>query len=190
VNLRHTGAAAHVARPSQTHLATAARVASGVHTSPSGPAFTVVLLVHVGAALVGMIALVASAVSARRVVHATGAGVSESVRTYFSVGVNWAGRVLYLVPIAGAGLIGLSHGRDAWGDDWVVIGLVLWLVAAVIAEIRVWPSERRVQAALAGSSADDAVPLAATEAAASLWRWSAVVFAVLVAGMVVMFARP
>ena len=72
------------------------------------------------------------------------------MRRYFRPGVNWAGRALYGVPVFGVALLGASAGAFEAGDGFVVVGMALWLLAAVMAEAVVWPDERRVQAALPG----------------------------------------
>jgi hypothetical protein len=188
-------------------------VQAATHASPSGAAFTVVLVLHVAAVLVCMVVLVASTVAAARLITARPGPLPASVRAYFSPGVNWAGRTLYLVPVLGSVLIGLSGGRDSFVDTWVLIGLGLWTAAAGVAEAALWPAERRVQRALsaagigagAGTGAgagvgtgagagvgDGAAPVLddARRACRVICASSATVFAVLVAAMVVMFARP
>ncbi len=64
---------------------------------------------------------------------------------YFRPGANWAGRTLYGVPVFGFALIRASGHAFGADDGFVVIGLVLWLSAAVLAEVLVWPGERRIQ---------------------------------------------
>ncbi len=61
------------------------------------------------------------------------------MRRYFRPGVNWAGRALYGVPVFGFALVAASDGAFDAGDAFVAVGLVLWLVAAVLAEVVVWP---------------------------------------------------
>jgi uncharacterized membrane protein len=53
-----------------------------------------------------------------------------------------------LVPIFGFALVGMSGGQWKIDDAWVSIGLVMWLVVAIVAEVMLWPSERRLQAAV------------------------------------------
>lgn len=158
------------------------------HASPSGAAFTVVLLLHVAAALVGMITLVAGAIAAWRVLAAGDGQVPAPARSYFSPGPNWAGRSLYLVPVLGFVLIGLSGGDDAVGDAWVLIGLGLWVAAAAMAEAVLWPAERRVQRALAAGTVP--LPAHARGACRVVCAAAALILCVLVTAMVVMFARP
>ncbi len=74
---------------------------------------------------------------------------SEAVRRYYRPGVNWAGRVLFLVPVFGVVLIGHEQGR------LVVLRRLdrrragaVGGVAAVAGELVLWPAERRLQAAV------------------------------------------
>jgi uncharacterized membrane protein len=106
-------------------------------------AYDVVLLAHVLAAAVGLGALVVAGANAW-VLHRSGPG-SEAVRRYYRPGVNWAGRVLFLVPVLGLSLMAMSHGDWSLSDGWITIGLALWAVVAVAAEMYLWPAERRLQ---------------------------------------------
>ena len=101
------------------------------------------LLAHVLTALVGLGAIVVSAGCALALAR-SGAD-SESLRRYYRPGVNWAGRVLFLVPVFGVALIAMSHGEWSFSDPWVGIGLVVWAVVAMVAELVLWPAERRLQ---------------------------------------------
>jgi hypothetical protein len=120
---------------------------------PSGPAYTVVLICHVAALLVGMVTVAAGAVVAGRLLAAGSGPVRTSVRSYFSPGANWAGRVLYLVPVFGALLIAMSGGAYRLGSAWVLWGIGLWVAGMALAEGVLWPAERRVRRALAGQRA-------------------------------------
>jgi hypothetical protein len=157
--------------------------------APTGPAFTVVLVCHVAAALMAVLATVAGGVAAARVLCAKEGEVAPSARSYFSPGVNWAGRTLYLVPVFGAALLAMSGGAYRLGDAWVGWGIGLWVAAAVLAEGFLWPAERRVQRSLAGS-AEGEVPDAARTACRRVCVSSAGVLALVVAAMVVMVAKP
>lgn len=130
---------------------------SGVLTSavalPSGPAYTVVLMCHVAAVLIGMVTMVAGAAFASWLLVAGDGPLPPSVRSYFSPGANWAGRVLYLVPVCGAALLAMSGGAYRAGSDWVLTGIGLWVVAIGLAEAVLWPAEQRVRRALAAAAA-------------------------------------
>lgn len=115
------------------------------------PAYDVVLLAHVLSALIGFGAVVVSGGYALALL-ASGTG-GEAVRRYYRPGVNWAGRVIFLVPVLGVVLIALSHGRWAYSDGWIGLGLVLWAFAALVGEMALWPAERRLQAVVSDPSA-------------------------------------
>jgi len=123
---------------------------SAVHSQPTGPAFDVVLLLHVGCVVVGLATVVTSgAVAARlRRVLEEMAPLPEVVRRYFEPGVNWAGRTIYGIPIFGVVLLALSGGSYGFKDAWVTSGLGIFAVVVLLAEGVLWPSERRLQASL------------------------------------------
>ena len=164
-----------------------------MHHQPDGPAFDVVLLLHVGCVVVTLVTLVAGIASATRLrtlLHAS-APFPDPVMRYFRPGVNWAGRSIYGVPLFGFGLLALSHGAYSLRDGWVAAGLVIFVGAVLVTEYALWPAERRLQVSL--------VPLqgGATRAGeavlrdARLMAWSATVaLLLLVAGSVVMVAQP
>jgi uncharacterized membrane protein len=112
---------------------------------PTGALYSTLLLLHVLSAVVGFGTVVATGVQAARARRGPSAPGADGVRRYFRPGVNWAGRALYGVPVFGFGLIAASDRVFRAGDGFVVVGLVLWLVAAVLAEVVVWPGERRIQ---------------------------------------------
>jgi uncharacterized membrane protein len=76
---------------------------------------------------------------------------SGAVRRYFRSGPNWAARGVYLVPVLGVVLVETSHGADRFAQLWVVASLLLWVLAAVLAQAVVWPGERRIQQLVVGS---------------------------------------
>jgi len=166
---------------SMTQLAVSVR-------APSGPAFTVVLVCHVAAVLVALVALVSGAIAAARLRHARG-DLPQSVRSYFAPGTNWAGRVLYLVPAFGAALLAMSGGAYRPDAPWVEWGMGLWVAATLLAEGVVWPAERRIRRALAVPG-EDGVPASARGPARTVCISSVAVVAILVAAMVVMVAKP
>jgi len=115
-------------------------------------AYDVVLLAHVLVAVVGLGAVVVAGAYAL-VLRRSGPG-PDSVRRYYRPGVNWAGRLLFLIPVLGVALMALSHGDWSFADGWITIGLALWTVVAVVAEMALWPAERRLQAAVAAPTAE------------------------------------
>jgi uncharacterized membrane protein len=162
---------------------------------PDGAAFDIVLLLHVACVLAGLATTSTAAATARRLRRHAGssAPLPEAVRRYFRPGVNWAGRTVYGVPVFGFALIAMSEGAYALGDGWILAGLGLFVLLAVVAESAMWPAERRLQHALsaAGTGSDQAPAAPALRVdAATLERSAAVVLVLLVAGSVVMIAQP
>ncbi len=109
-------------------------------------AYDIVLLAHVLAVLAALVAVVVAGASA--VALSRPGPIPQHLLRYYRPGVNWAGRVLFVVPVLGFVLITLSEGQWAVSDRWIVIGLVLWLAAATLAEAVLWPAERRLQEAV------------------------------------------
>ena len=105
---------------------------AGSVATPTGPGYDVVLLGHVGCAVIGLLTVVVSGIQAARLLGAARRGrpVEASLSRYFAPGVNWAGRALYGVPLLGFALIAMSNGSISTGDPWVLTGLVLWAAAA------------------------------------------------------------
>jgi hypothetical protein len=136
---------------------------SGVHAQPQGPAFDIVLLLHVGCVVAGLATVVTSAATAARLrrLLRVGRSLPEAVVRYFRPGVNWGGRLLYGIPIFGFALLAMSHGAYALSDGWVVSGLAVFVVVVVLAEGVLWPAERRIQASVSSGSAP-AAPAAAS----------------------------
>lgn len=109
-------------------------------------AYDVILLAHVLAAVVGLGALVIAGANAWALQRS--GPDTETLRRYYRPGANWAGRVLFAVPILGFSLMAMSHGDWSFSDTWITIGLALWAVVAVSAEVYLWPAERRLQVAV------------------------------------------
>ena len=68
---------------------------------------------------------------------------------YYRPGVNWVGRVLFAVPVLGVALLAMSGGEWNWSDSWVLDGMGVWAVVAVVAEAVLWPAERTLQQVVA-----------------------------------------
>jgi hypothetical protein len=164
-----------------------------VHQQPNGPAFDVVLLLHVGCVVVGLVTVVTSGATARslsKVLHA-GAPFPATVVRYFRPGVNWAGRSVYGIPVFGFLLLALSHGAYSLRDSWVMVGLAILVGVVVVSESMLWPAERRLQVSLASLSSG-AVPEGDSVArdARVIALAAAVALALLVAGTAIMVAQP
>lgn len=161
-----------------------------LHDVPLGPGYSVLLVAHVAAAVAGFGALVVTGAQAARARRGPRQPGAEGVRRYFRPGVNWAGRTLYLVPVLGFGLVADSGGAFDPGDGWVIAGLVVWVVAAALAEAVLWPGERRIQL-LVTERWDDPVAGPTLERQCRRVSATSVVLAGLfVAGVVVMVAKP
>lgn len=113
----------------------------------SGVGFDLLLIAHVASALVGFGAVAVSGAQAARLLRLPGA-IPDDLRRYYAPGINWAGRVLYLVPALGAALVADSPSLG-FALPWVEAGLGLWAVSILVAEALLWPAERRIQRALA-----------------------------------------
>jgi uncharacterized membrane protein len=120
----------------------------GLRSVPTGALYTSLLLFHVLCAVVGFGTMVVTGVQAARARRGPSASGAEGVRRYFRPGVNWAGRALYGVPVFGFALLAASDGAFEAGDGFVVVGLTMWLLSALLAEAVVWPGERRIQVEL------------------------------------------
>ena len=167
-------------------------------------AYDIVLLGHVLAAVVGLGAVVISGGYAWALLR-SGPG-PESIRRYYRPGVNWGGRVLFLIPVLGVVLMAMSHGDWSFSDGWITIGLALWASVAVVAEMALWPAERRLQEGVVALG-DRVTPVATPGAAEAVGAGeptaadlrstclrvvglSAVLAMVLVAAAVIMVAKP
>jgi hypothetical protein len=167
-----------------------------VHHQPDGPAFDIVLLVHVGCVVVGLVTIVTSAATAGRLRKslATALPLPEPVGRYFKPGTNWAGRVIWGIPVFGFALLAMSQGAYGLRDGWVMGGLAIFVVVALLAEGVLWPAERRLQSALAGYPGGPETgtePAPSVEHDARLMSLSAkAALVLLIAGTILMVAQP
>jgi hypothetical protein len=166
---------------------------SAMHHQPDGAAFDIVLLLHVGCVVVGLVTAATAAATATRLRRLLGSPLPlpEPLRRYFSPGVNWAGRAVYGIPVFGFALLAMSRGAYALGLGWVLGGLALFAGVALLGEGVLWPAERRLQLLLTPT---DAVAHRAGESlerdATFMARAGVAVLVLLVAGVVVMVAQP
>ncbi len=172
-----------------------------MHNQPSGAAFDVVLLLHVACVVVGIVTIATAAATARRLgrLALAAAPLPEPLRRYFRPGVNWAGRTIYGIPVFGFALLGMSKGAYSLTDAWVLIGMVLFVAVALLAEGVLWPAERRLQQAVAATGTPVAGTLslpppvksgAVTTDAARMERAASGALVLLVAATVLMIAQP
>ncbi len=117
----------------------------------SSVAYDLVLLAHVLSALAGMVAVVTAGgfAFALRGALLRGGPLPEALARYYRPGVNWVGRMLFAVPVFGVALVAMSGGEWNWSDGWVLLGLAIWAVVAVVAEAVLWPGERTLQSVVA-----------------------------------------
>jgi len=160
---------------------------------PDGAAFDVILLLHVGCVVVGLVTAATAAATATRLRRLLGSPLPlpEPLRRYFSPGANWAGRTVYGIPVFGFALLAMSQGAYALGQGWVLGGLALFAGVALLGEGVLWPAERRLQMALTPTDALDHPAGGSMERdAASMARAGVAVLVLLVAGVVLMVAQP
>ncbi len=164
-----------------------------MHHQPDGAAFDIVLLLHVGCVVVGLVTAATAAATATRLRRLLGSPrpLPEPLRRYFSPGVNWAGRTVYGIPVFGFALLAMSQGAYALGQGWVLGGLALFAGVALVGEGVLWPAERRLQIALTATDAISQPPGDPLERdAAWMSRAAVAVLVLLVAGVVLMVAQP
>ena len=162
-----------------------------MHHQPDGAAFDIVLLLHVGCVVVGLVTTATAAATATRLRRLLGSPVPlpETLRRYFMPGINWAGRTVYGIPVFGFALLALSRGAYTLGQGWVLGGLALFAGAALAGEGVMWPAERRLQVAL--TSTDVPPPVESLDQdAVAMSRAATAALVLLVAGTVLMVAQP
>ena len=130
-------------------------VAGALNTN--APGYDLVLVVHVLTAVVGLVAVVLAGCSALALGRALarGGAIPEALERYYRPGVNWAGRVLFLVPVLGVALLAMSGGQWGLADAWVSAGMAVWAVVAMAAEAVLWLTERRLQEVVAAACGDE-----------------------------------
>ena len=158
--------------------------------APRSALFDVFLIIHV---LVGLASLVVLGA-----MYGALAGLSKSSAgerwpagpaRFFAPGHEIGGRVLYLIPVTGFALLGASHGDSSRHDSFVQIGLGMWVIAALVAEVWVFPATQRLRRLI---SANEVVPADDTwrrSVGQARWAIDGVLLAV-VAGAVVMLVQP
>ena len=169
-----------------------------MHHQPDGAAFDIVLLLHVGCVVVGIVTTATAAATASRLrrLLESSRPLPEPLRRYFRPGTNWAGRTIYGIPVFGLALIAMSQGAYALGQGWVLGGLAIFAALAYLGEGVLWPAEQRLQVALSendrgggeGGGGDTREPLERDAAVVS--RAAAMALVLLVAGTILMVAQP
>ena len=164
--------------------------AAVVRPAPTGALYSVLLLAHVAAAVIGFGALAVTGVQAGRARAGPAQPGADAVRRYFRPGVNWPGRVVYGVPVLGFALVADSRSAFDAGDGFVVIGLVLWALSVAVAEAVLWPAERRIQETVTERWGDDGVRGQLRRDCTVVARASAMLVALFVLSVVVMVGKP
>jgi hypothetical protein len=179
---------------------------SAMHHQPDGAAFDIVLLLHVGCVVVGLVTTATAAATAGRLRRILGSSrpLPEPLRRYFRPGTNWAGRTVYGIPVFGFALVAMSQGAYALGQGWVLGGLVIFAALAFVGEGALWPAEQRLQIALtrgndgsgvvdgdrAAADVSEVAKRALDHDATVLSRTAVAALVLLVAGTVLMIAQP
>jgi len=168
---------------------------------PDGPAYDLVLLAHIGCAVIGFATVVVSGVQAHRLLEVPeGATPAPSLTSYYAPSTNWAGRVLYGVPVFGFLLLAMSDRAFSLADGWIQACLALWVVAIGLAEWLLWPDERRLALALApvgpapargtAPPADPAAPPSVRDLCRRVRLVAAVLVVLFAVAVVLMVAQP
>ncbi len=141
-------------------------------------------------AVVGFGAVVLTGLQAARARRGPSAPGAAAVGRYFRPGTNWAGRVVYGVPVFGFAAVAASGGAWSTGDAFVVAGLVIWLASATLAEAVAWPGERRIQMLVTEGWADAGRTGELDRTCRRVMTAASATGALFVAAVVVMVARP
>src|SRR3984957_2359135 len=114
---------------------------SAMPHQPDGAAFDIVLLLHVGCVVVGLVTTGTAAATASRLRRLLGSSLAlpEPLRRYFRPGVNWAGRTVYGIPVFGFALVAMSQGAYALGQGWILGGLAIFAALAFLRGGGRWP---------------------------------------------------
>jgi lysylphosphatidylglycerol synthetase-like protein (DUF2156 family) len=157
---------------------------------PNSKAYDLLLLLHGGVALVALVSIVASAFAARSVERARpGEPWPPSALRFFTPGPEIAGRSIYLVPLTGVALLASSRGSVSATDAFVQIGIGLWILAALVAELAVFAPGSALRRLLASSK--EAPEDDGWRRPAVRLRWGVDIVALLIiAAAVVMVAQP
>ena len=157
------------------------------------PGYDLLLVAHVAAGVVGFGAIGASGIEARAGRRSPDPAHDLGLRRFFRPGPDWAGRVIFLVPVLGLALLfGGVPQDEALAYPWA--GLGIWVAATGVATGACWPAERRAQRALAeladGRVAEPEVLERFRSACASMERAVGVISLLFLAAVAIMIAQP
>jgi hypothetical protein len=113
----------------------------------SAPAYDVLLVLHVAAAVLGFGAIAVAGLRAHAGRKSADPAGDASLRRFFAPGRDWPARAIFLVPLLGIALL-LGGDRSQVSAAWPWIGLGLWTGAVGLASGGCWPAEHRAQEAL------------------------------------------
>lgn len=110
------------------------------------PIYDMLLLAHIVAAIGGFGANGLAGVYAGQLYPTA----TDAAIRYFTSPKFIAEKLIYLVPVFGLIMIGVSRGISELVKPWVLAGIMSWIAAVVVAHTMVWPTERKI-AKLVGS---------------------------------------
>lgn len=115
------------------------------------PAYDIGVVAHVVAGVVGFGAIAVGGYEASRAQRLVNPVEDPRARRFFRGGIDWPGRLIFLVPLIGLALL-FSGDRSDLHRAWPWIGLTFWLASAGLATALCWPAERRAQRLLASAA--------------------------------------
>ncbi len=113
------------------------------------PIYDLLLLAHIVAAIGGFGANGLAGVYAGQLYPTA----TDSATRYFTSPRFIAEKLIYLVPVFGLIMIGVSRGTSELVKPWVLTGITAWVAAIAVAQTLVWPNERKI-AKLVGSASE------------------------------------
>jgi hypothetical protein len=107
--------------------------------------FDVLVVLHVACAVIGFGSVAVSGTYGAAARKADQPASVEETRRYFR-SRGWSELLILPVPFLGLGALAARPSQGDLGDLWVVTGLVIWLMAAILLLGAVRPSERQIRA--------------------------------------------
>ncbi len=120
--------------------------------------YDVLVGIHVALAVVGFGSVALSGIYGGLATRAGRPGANEEIRRYFSS----PGRLELLVvvaPVVGIAALAAEPGASRFGQAWVAMALVLWVVASVLLIGVVRPAESVLRSTVLAAPVDDADPV-------------------------------
>ncbi len=138
-----------------------------VAASTGHPAlYDTLVALHVVSAVIGFGAVALSGLYGATAGHPDRPGATEEAGRYFrSPGrAEW---LVVIVPVLGAGALGLRPSGADFGDIWVIAASIIWLAATALLLGVVRPAERRIRAAIGTRAGSAGSPVAGQNPVAS-----------------------